>query len=81
MKASVVPIGNSKGIRIPKAVLEQCRIGSEVDMQVKNGSLVITPAKLPREGWNAAFASMHALGEDTLLIPSVLREEAAGWEW
>ncbi|MCH5434723.1 AbrB/MazE/SpoVT family DNA-binding domain-containing protein, partial [Leptospira interrogans serovar Canicola] len=36
MKASVVKIGNSKGIRIPKAVLEECHIEEEVDLLIDN---------------------------------------------
>jgi antitoxin MazE len=56
MRASLVRIGNSKGLRIPKPVLEQCGFGSEVELQVEPGRLVVLPAPAhPRAGWEQAF--------------------------
>ncbi len=76
MHASIVRIGNSKGIRIPKRILEQCRIEDEVDLVVKGRRIVLTPVmKKPREGWAEAAARMHASGDDGLLIPDVLDDD------
>lgn len=67
MRAKLVPIGNSKGIRLPRSLIEQCALEDEIELQVKNDHLVVRAAKKPREGWDEAFAQMHAGGDDRLL--------------
>ena len=84
VEATIVKIGNSRGIRIPKPVFEQCGFEDEVDMQVHNHELVIRTAHLPREGWAKAFQTMAERGDDVLLDrvaesgPTWDEEE---WEW
>lgn len=68
MQADVVKIGNSRGIRIPAALLKQCGIGNKVELEVNQNQIVIKPVSTPRQGWAAAFARMHQAGEDKLLI-------------
>jgi virulence-associated protein VagC len=51
MKVEVVRIGNSRGIRIPKPILEQCGLQGTVELRIENDRLVITPGHPPREGW------------------------------
>jgi len=84
MKTNLVRIGNSRGIRIPKPVIEQCGLDDEVEMVVNNNELIIRATGTPREGWNAAFARMSELGDDQLLdrvaeTPPTWDEEE--WEW
>jgi len=67
MKAAIVKIGNSRGIRIPKVVLEQCMLEDEVDMEVLNRKLVICPSTQPREGWAEACQAMAKQSDDLLL--------------
>ena len=55
MQTPVISIGNSKGLRIPKAILKQCGIQDMVDLQVTNKGLIISPAKRPRTGWEEAI--------------------------
>ena len=82
MKVNVVQIGNSKGIRIPKAILEQCNIDDEVDLEVTDGKFVLEPSRhKPRMGWNEKFAEMAATGEDHLLIDDFLDSDVEEWEW
>lgn len=45
MKSKIIPIGNSKGIRIPKLALEESGINGDVDIVVKKGEIRIVPAK------------------------------------
>jgi virulence-associated protein VagC len=45
MLTKIVPIGNSRGIRIPKAMLETCGFGEEVELQAKNGALILRPGQ------------------------------------
>ena len=56
MKVSIVAIGNSRGVRLPKAVLEQVGLGDEAELSVENGCIVISPERAPRRGWAGAFA-------------------------
>ena len=79
MRASLVRIGNSKGLRIPKPVLEQCGFGTEVELQVEPGRLVVLPAKVPRAGWEEAFA--RAGGDAEPLVPDEARSQFDEEEW
>jgi antitoxin MazE len=81
MKTSLVRIGNSHGVRIPKAVIDQCGLKREVDMTVKGDTIVIAPARKPRAGWAEAFKRMAEAGDDALLIPDTLSNEFDDKEW
>jgi antitoxin MazE len=52
MRARVVPIGNSRGIRIPKSIIEQCHLHGTVDLEIHHGQLVIRSAARPCTGWD-----------------------------
>ena len=76
MKLKVVPIGNSKGIRIPKAVLKHCEIADALDLRLEDKRIILTPVSAkPRQGWAAAAERMHRAGDDELLIPDVFEDE------
>lgn len=84
MRASVVRIGNSRGIRIPKAVLKQCRLGSTVELEMRRDHLVVRPVDEPRAGWEDAFRQMAQERDDVLLDRESLpqtRWDATKWEW
>ena len=84
MKTRIVRIGNSRGIRIPKALLEQCRLGSTVELEVQDGQLVVRPIERPRLGWDEAFRQMAEQGDDQLLDRGALPStdwDTRGWEW
>ena len=83
MKIPLVRIGNSRGVRIPKAVIEQCGLGDEVEMTVRDRTLVIAPADGGRRGWDEAFKAMAAAGDDKPLLPDALDADAdeAEWTW
>jgi len=85
MKATLVRIGNSRGIRIPKALLEQCNLDQSlaVDLAVEQGHLVIRALARPRQGWEEAFRQMAAAGDDTLLDgdASTTAWDQSEWEW
>ena len=82
MRASLVQIGNSRGVRIPKAVLEQTGLRDEIEMEVRGSQVVIRAASHPRAGWEDAFSAMAARGDDKLLDRATpTRWEKAEWEW
>ena len=81
MKISVTKIGNSKGVIIPSHLLKQCGFTKEVFLEIKNGTLVISKAKKPREGWAEAFIEAGA-GEEELLIDDVSNDfDQDEWVW
>jgi antitoxin MazE len=76
MKARLVPIGNSRGIRIPKAILEQCEMSDEVNLAVKGRNIIVSPLpERPRQGWREAAERMSAAGHDELLIPDAFDDD------
>ena len=82
MKATIVPIGNSKGIRIPKIILEQCHIEKEVDLEVENDNIIIKPFKKEtRKDWEVHFRKMREEIEDRLIIDDKIDLDMKGWEW
>jgi antitoxin MazE len=82
MKTHVVQIGNSRGVRIPKPLLEQTGLQGEVEITAEDGTLVIRRVKKPREGWAAAFQEMARRGDDILIdpvLPTTWDEDE--WAW
>lgn len=84
MRTRIVRIGNSQGIRIPKALLEESGLSGEVDISVRDGTLVISPLGGARQGWDEAFRQMARHGDDELLdgdLATTWATEAESWEW
>ena len=84
MKTQIVRIGNSRGIRIPKALLEECGLEATVELLVENGRLVLRPAERARLGWDDAFRQMAERGDDQLLdreSQSPTDWDSAEWDW
>lgn len=81
MRVGIISVGNSKGIRIPKAILEQCSFNTEAELEVQGNALLIRPVKKVREGWEEAFQLMHERNEDALVINDALDIEMENWEW
>ena len=80
MIVSVVSIGNSRGIRLPKMVLESLAIKDKVEMEVTETSIVLKPLQeAPRQGWQEAFAQMHLQGDD--MLEDIPAGEDFEWEW
>ena len=82
MRTNIIEVGNSKGIRIPKAILEQCHIKKEVFLQVEDNNVIISPVKKkPRTGWVQYFKKMRENNEDRLIIEDKTELEMEDWEW
>jgi antitoxin MazE len=75
MEVSVIKIGNSKGIRFSKTIIERYNIRDTVEMILDKGYIIIKPLSRPRKGWDKAFIEMHANGDDKLIMPDVFEEE------
>jgi antitoxin MazE len=84
VKARIVKMGNSKGVRIPKPILEQLALGEKVELSVRGDQLVIRPDKHPRSGWEKQFKHMAERGDDRLLDEEAVRStkwDEDEWEW
>ena len=71
MKSHIVQIGNSRGIRLPKVLLEESQLADEVELQAEPGRIVIRRGDRPRAGWAAAARKMRERDEDRLLDPTI----------
>ena len=82
MKARLVQIGNSRGIRLPKTILAEAQLEGEVELKAEPGCIVIRSAKPPRAGWAEAAKKMRERKEDSLLEPPTsTRFDREEWEW
>ena len=75
MEIPVISIGNSKGIRLSKAILEQYNISDSLELILEKGRIILMPKSAPRKGWEESFQLMHKNGDDQLLIDDVFEDE------
>jgi antitoxin MazE len=83
MKVNLIPIGNSKGVRIPSSVIKECGFGEQIEMRVEHGVVVLAPTQRTRNRWDGAFAKMAAAKDDALLVPDTMDHDwdQEEWEW
>ena len=75
MEVSVINIGNSKGIRLTKTLLEKYKIKDKVELILEKGRIIIKPVSKPRCNWEKSFKEMHLNKDDNLLINDVFEDE------
>ena len=75
MEVTVIKIGNSRGIRLSKTLLERYNIRDTVDLILEKGQIIIKPLSRPRKGWDKAFMEMNANDDDKLLINDIFEDE------
>lgn len=81
MKASIIKIGNSHGIRIPKPILDQCGFNKEVELEVVNQELIVKAFKNPRKNWETSFKKMAINQDDQFIEVNATDWESEEWEW
>jgi len=84
MKTNIIRIGNSQGIRIPKILLEQSHLGTEVELEVEDKKIVIRSASCPRQGWGEKFRLMAESGDDRMIDEDLSGQsewDKDEWEW
>jgi len=82
MKAKLVQIGNSRGIRLPKPMIEEAKLHDEVDVHVREGAIIITSSLNPRSGWAESARQLQDRKEDGLLDDSTATTfDETEWKW
>jgi antitoxin MazE len=81
MKADLIPIGNSRGVRIPKPIIDQVGLGDTVELTVEKNRIVISPQRRPREGWLESFSVAAHEGEEPLLSVPPNKFDNKEWKW
>lgn len=83
MKITLIEIGNSKGIRLPKAIIEQLGFKDIIKAEIKNGKLILSSIQIPRTGWKESFKEMSKSGDDQLLEPDIfsISTDKKDWKW
>lgn len=75
MELSIINIGNSKGVRLSKTILEKYKIGDTIELILEKDHIVLKPKAEPRKGWDEAFKKMSQNGDDALLMDDVFEDE------
>jgi antitoxin MazE len=80
MKTELIRIGNSRGVRIPKPLIEQCGLGKTVELRVSKDCLIISSERAARQGWEEAFRA-HNSASDELMLEATEPSEFDRKEW
>ena len=75
MEISIIQIGNSKGFRLSKTLIERYNIKDKVELILEKGYIILKPISTPRKGWEKAFKEMSENGDDQLLFNDVFEDE------
>ncbi len=75
MDVSLISIGNSKGIRLSKTLLEKYNITDKIELILEKGYIILKPITESRKGWEKAFKKMHENGDDKPLMGDVFEDE------
>jgi antitoxin MazE len=81
MEVRVIQVGNSKGLRLSKTIIEKYAIKDKVELVLKEDHILLRAIPNPREGWSEQFQRMHKMGDDNLMIDDVFEDEGfEEWE-
>jgi len=75
MEIKIIQIGNSKGIRLSKTMMEKYKFEDSLELEMTPEGLLLKPLKSSRKDWDQAFKQMHKTHDDRLLIPDVLEDD------
>ena len=75
METAIIKIGNSKGLRLSKTILDKYIIKDKVEIILEEGQIIIKPIEIPRQNWETAFEKMSKEGDDKMLLNDVFDDE------
>jgi antitoxin MazE len=80
MELSIISIGNSKGIRLPKTILDKYNLVDKLEVFLEKDAIILKPSTIPRRGWAEAFKRMNKNKDDQSLLPDIFDDESL-LEW
>ena len=82
MRTRLIQIGNSRGVRLPKPLIQEAGITGEIELRVRNGAIIIAAPRTPRAGWGQAARRLRQRRGDRLLdAPTPTRFDEEEWKW
>ena len=82
LRTQIVKIGNSRGVRLPKLLIDQMGFDNEVEILVQRGQLVLRRVARPRRDWEEQFQAMSTSGDDRLIDkPVSTKWDRSEWKW
>ena len=75
MELSIIQIGNSKGFRLSKTLIEKYNIKDKVELILEKGYIILKPISSPRKGWDKAFKEMNENEDDQLFLNDIFEDE------
>lgn len=75
METAIIKIGNSKGLRLSKTILEKYNIKDKVEIILEKDQIILKPIATPRKDWEKAFEKMHKNNDDQLVFNDVFEDE------
>ena len=75
METAIIKIGNSKGLRLSKTILDQYNIKDKVEIILEMGRIILKPIETPRQNWETEFEKMSNEGDDKMLMNDVFNDE------
>jgi antitoxin MazE len=82
VKSKLVRIGNSRGVRLPKPLIDEAGLVDEVELRVREGAIIISPVNGVRQGWAEAAKQLRERDEDGLVdAPTPTRFDDEEWQW
>lgn len=75
MDISLISIGNSKGIRLSKTLIEKYNIKDTIELILEKGYIILKPKTSSRKGWGKSFKKMHENGDDKHLMADIFEDE------
>jgi len=76
MNIPIISIGNSKGIRLSKTLIEKYNFQDSIELVLETDCIILKPKTSSRNGWEKAFKKMHENGDDKLLVDDLFEEES-----
>jgi antitoxin MazE len=82
MRAQIIQIGNSQGIRIPKLLLQESGIKSEVELEIHADGILLRNISKPRSDWEAQFRAFSEMDDDVSAAETFRSDfESREWQW
>ena len=75
IEISIIQIGNSKGLRLSKTILEKYQIKDKVELILEKGQIILRPIDSPRKDWEEKFKKMAINEDDQFLMKDVFDDE------